>query len=99
MSRSVGPKGQVVIEKEIRDRLGVEPGWRALQVLVDDHVEIYFLPPEHRRSIAGCLSDYVGEGRGSGTSEALGEARAAAWGEAAKRRMADGWAENPERAG
>jgi AbrB family looped-hinge helix DNA binding protein len=55
----VGPKGQVVIAKEIRKRLGVEPGWMALQRLVDDHVELYFLPPEHRRSLKGSLSEYV----------------------------------------
>lgn len=40
----VGPKGQVVIAKEIRERLGIRPGWRVIQRLVDDHVELYFLP-------------------------------------------------------
>ena len=45
MRHKVGPKGQVVIKKEIRDKLGVEPGWEALQFLVNDHVEVYFLPP------------------------------------------------------
>lgn len=99
MSHSVGPKGQVVIEKVIRDRLGVKPGWRALQLLVGDHVEIHFLPPDHGRSVAGCLSRYVEEGRGSGAPEALREVRAAAWEEAAKRRMEGGSAERPERAG
>ena len=44
---TVGPKGQVVVEKEIRDRLGIAPGWRALQSLVGDHVETRFFPPEH----------------------------------------------------
>jgi|DewCreStandDraft_2_1066082.scaffolds.fasta_scaffold57736_2 AbrB family looped-hinge helix DNA binding protein len=58
MARRVGSKGQVVIEKEIRDRLGVRPGWLAVQQLVDDHVEIYFAPPEHDRSLAGALKRY-----------------------------------------
>lgn len=89
-----------MIEKDIRDRLGVKPGWRALQVLVEDHVEIHFLPPEHRRSIAGCLSGYAEGRRGAGDSGALRDARAAAWEEAAKRRMAGGSAgEHPKRAG
>ena len=57
MPTRVGTKGQVVIEKEIRDRLGVEPGATALQRLVDDHVEIYFIPPVelHNRSLRGIL--------------------------------------------
>jgi len=44
----VGPKGQVVISKEIRDRLGIGPGWLALQRLVDDHVELFFVPPSDK---------------------------------------------------
>ncbi len=55
----VGPKGEVVIEKEIRERLGVQPGWQALQLLVGEHVEVYFLSPPHNRSLAGCLAPYV----------------------------------------
>lgn len=80
----VGPKGQIVIAKEIRDRLGVRPGWLALQRLVDDHVEVYFLPPAHRRSLKGSLAAYstvrIGEG------EEWEEARAAAWAQAAAER-------------
>lgn len=60
MATAVGTKGQVVIEKQIRDRLGVKPGWRAVQVLVGDHVEVYFIPPPHNRSLRGCLAPYVG---------------------------------------
>jgi len=51
----VGAKGQVVIEKEIREALGVEPGALAVQRVVGDHVEIRFLPPEHERSLRGRL--------------------------------------------
>ena len=82
MRHRVGPKGQVVIKKEIRDKLGVEPGWEALQFLVNDHVEVYFLPPEHDRSLAGSLSSYVM--RSLPTTEALREAREAAWVKAAE---------------
>lgn len=59
MAYLVGPKGQVVIAKEIRDRLGIAPGWVALQRVVDDHVEIYFLPPEHRESLKGSLATHI----------------------------------------
>jgi bifunctional DNA-binding transcriptional regulator/antitoxin component of YhaV-PrlF toxin-antitoxin module len=59
MAHVVGPKGQVVIEKEIRDKLGVEQGWQAVQLLVDNHVRIYFIPPEHNRSLRGILKPYV----------------------------------------
>lgn len=81
MAHKVGPKGQVVIAKEIRDRLGLQPGWLALQRLVEDHVEVYFVPPEHRKSLKGSLARYtkvrVAPGR------AWDEARERAWEEAA----------------
>jgi len=59
-------KGQIIIPKEIRNKLGIEPG-RALSIkLVDDHVEIRPLPDDpiefltgifkaHPRSLAGEL--------------------------------------------
>jgi AbrB family looped-hinge helix DNA binding protein len=59
MANVIGSKGQVVIAKEIRDRLGVGPGWKAIQRLVDDHVEIRFIPPTHKRSLAGILKPYI----------------------------------------
>ena len=59
MPNVVGQKGQVVISKEIRDKLGVEPGWWALQMIVDGHLEIHFVPPEHNRSLLGSLAPYT----------------------------------------
>jgi len=59
MDYRVGSKGQVVIAKRIRDRLGVEPGWVAVQKVVRDHMEIYFVPPSHRRSLKGVLGPHV----------------------------------------
>ena len=55
MSSVVGTKGQVTIEKGIRDALGVQPGWRTLQRREEDRVVLEFLPPKHRRSLAGIL--------------------------------------------
>lgn len=59
MLHVVGPKGQIVVSKEIRDRLGVQPGWQVAQLLVDDHVEVYFIPPAHNRSLKGSLARYT----------------------------------------
>ena len=59
MTYLVGTKGQVVIAKEIRERLGVKPGWVALQRLIEDRVEIIFLPPEHDESLKGSLASYL----------------------------------------
>jgi bifunctional DNA-binding transcriptional regulator/antitoxin component of YhaV-PrlF toxin-antitoxin module len=56
MSTRVGTKGQVVIEKGIRDRLGVEPGCLAYQEVVGDRVVIRFVPAEHERSLRGTLA-------------------------------------------
>ncbi len=77
----VGPKGQVVISKEIRDALGIGPGWRAIERLVDGHVEIRFMPPRHRRSLYGILRSDV-----SLTDDELREAREKAVAEAAVER-------------
>ena len=77
MSYIVGAKGQVVIAKEIRQRLGVKPGWVALQRLVGDRVEIYFLPQEHSESLKGSLEKYVKERVPPGA--AWDRARETAW--------------------
>src|SRR4051812_48815790 len=59
MANLVGTKGQLVIEKEIRDRLGIKPGSVAIQRIVDGHVEIHFLPAEHNESVAGILAPFI----------------------------------------
>ncbi len=53
MTLVVGSKGQIVISKEIRDKIGNKPGWITLEQLVGEHVEVYFVPPEHSRSLKG----------------------------------------------
>lgn len=59
MSYLVGPKGQIVIDQRIRKALGIKPGTQTIQRMVDDHVEIRFLPAEHNRSLKGVLRDFV----------------------------------------
>jgi bifunctional DNA-binding transcriptional regulator/antitoxin component of YhaV-PrlF toxin-antitoxin module len=80
MAHSVGEKGQVVIEKPLRDALGVQPGFVTVQTLVNDHIEIRFYPPEHNRSLRGVLKKYVDRDL---SAEELREARERAWAEAA----------------
>lgn len=85
MRSTVGPKGQVVIAKRFRERLGVAPGWVAVQRLVGDHVEIRFVPPLRERSLRGVLAPHI---RRPVPPETWDAARAAAW-EAAARARAD----------
>lgn len=77
MLHIVGTKGQVVIAKEIRDRLGLKPGWAALQRLVGDRVEISFIPPPHGESLRGSLAAHIK--RSVPPGEEWDAAREAAW--------------------
>jgi AbrB family looped-hinge helix DNA binding protein len=87
MPSKVGTKGQVVIEKELRDRLGIEPGFIAMQRLVEDHLEIRFYPPDHEHSLRGVLSGSVER---SVSSDAWDEARTEAWRRSMRQRYLDG---------
>jgi len=61
MTSTVGERGQVTIEKAIREELGVYAGDRAVQRIEDGRVVIEFVPAPHRRSLAGVLRDKVGQ--------------------------------------
>ncbi len=87
VSYTVGPKGQIVVAKEIRERLGVKPGFIASQRLVDGHLEMRFIPPPHRRSLAGSLAHYVNT-ENRITPENWDRVREDAW--------ASGWREKSE---
>jgi bifunctional DNA-binding transcriptional regulator/antitoxin component of YhaV-PrlF toxin-antitoxin module len=77
MATLVGAKGQVTIEKQFRDRLGVEPGWRAIQRLDGDRLVLEFRPPKHQRSLYGVLA---GKARRTfATAEELEAAIEEAW--------------------
>ena len=51
MTHRVGPKGQVVIPKELRDELGIEPGDEVSFWRHDDHIALR--PARLRPSLKG----------------------------------------------
>jgi hypothetical protein len=81
---TVGTKYQMVIERQARQALGVAPGWRAVQTVVDDHLEVRFLPPEHDESLAGSLRAYAGS-----KAADLAQAKQEGW----KAHVEEGWGE------
>jgi len=68
MTHRIGPKGQVVIPKELRDELGIEPGDEVSFWLHDDHVAVR--PADHRQPLRGRF-------RGAALTDELERERAA----------------------
>jgi AbrB family looped-hinge helix DNA binding protein len=67
MTHKIGPKGQVVIPKSMRDELGLKPGMAVDFELADGRVSV--LPHRDVRSLRGIL-------KGSGMAQRLLEDRA-----------------------
>ena len=59
MSSRVGERGQVTIEKAIREELGIYAGDEAVQRVENGRVVIEFVPGAHSKSLAGILRDKV----------------------------------------
>lgn len=57
VATTVGERGQVTIEKAIREELGVYAGDVAVQRVEGRRVIIEFVPAPHSRSLAGVLRD------------------------------------------
>lgn len=68
MTHRVGPKGQVVIPKEIRDQLGIEPG---------DEVDFWLEGDQVAVRLSGRRSPLRGRFRGSLLGDELAKDRAA----------------------
>ena len=71
----VGERGQITIEKAVREELGVYAGDRTVQRVESGRLVVEFIPGPHRRSLAGALREKV-EPPPDETWETL---RAAAW--------------------
>ena len=53
-------KGQIIIPKDIRDKLGIKPGKQLFVKVVGDHVEIKPLPDDPIEFVTGIFQDYPG---------------------------------------
>jgi AbrB family looped-hinge helix DNA binding protein len=59
LASRVGERGQVTIQKAIRDELGVYAGDEAIQRVEDGRVVLEFVPGPHRRSLSASLRDKI----------------------------------------
>lgn len=59
MTSRVGERGQITIEKSIREELGIYAGDEAVQRVEDGRIVIEVVPGRHRRSLAGSLKPKV----------------------------------------
>ena len=57
---STSAKGQVVIPKKEREKLGIKPGAKVAVEIVDDHIEIRPLPEDPIEFLCGIFKDYPG---------------------------------------
>ena len=55
MTSRVGDRGQITIEKAIREELGIYAGDETVQRVEDGRLVIEVVPGRHRRSLAGSL--------------------------------------------
>jgi AbrB family looped-hinge helix DNA binding protein len=76
MPSRVGERGQITIEKAIREELGVYAGDETVQRIEDGRIVIEVVPGRHRRSLAGSLRDKT---RRRPADEAWSGLRDAAW--------------------
>jgi len=60
MTYKVGPKGQVVIPKGVRTRLGIQPGDEVIVEEVDG--EVHIRPTARKVRLLGLLADVPGGG-------------------------------------
>jgi AbrB family looped-hinge helix DNA binding protein len=60
MVSRVGERGQITIEKAIREELSIYAGDEAIQRVEEGRIVIDVVPGRHRRSLAGALRGKVG---------------------------------------
>lgn len=73
MTSQVSERGQITIDRFLREKLGIRPGMVAYQRVVSGYLEIIFLPAPHRKSLYGAFQQ-EGEPPKVSTAEDLEEA-------------------------
>ena len=63
MVNIVGERFQITIDKRAREKLGIQPGDRAVEWVEDGRLVIYFMPKPHSRSLLGILKEPGQESR------------------------------------
>jgi len=76
MTSRVGERGQITIEKAIREELGIYAGDETVQRVEDGRIVIEVVPGRHRRSLAGSLKSKVAR---RPADESWDELRRSAW--------------------
>ncbi len=76
MASKVGERGQITIEKGIREELSIYAGDETIQRVENGRIVIDVVPGRHRRSLAGSLRNKVGR---MPTDESWDALRDAAW--------------------
>ncbi len=76
MTSRVGDRGQITIEKNIREKLAIYAGDETVQRIEDGRIIIEVVPGRHRRSMAGTLGERIGR---KPADESWGALRDAAW--------------------
>ena len=76
MTSRVGERGQITIEKAIREELSIYAGDETVQRIEDGRIVIEVIPGRHRRSLAGSLRTKV---RRTPADESWETLRNAAW--------------------
>ena len=64
MTSRVGERGQITVEKAIREELAVYGGDQAVQWVEDGRLVVEFVPAPHRRSLAGSLKEKASKWKG-----------------------------------
>ncbi len=59
MASRVGQRGQITIEKALREELAVYAGDQAVQWVEDGRLVVAFVPAPHRRSLYGALTGKI----------------------------------------